>query len=107
MAAMTDAQKILLVKQMTDETVDATISAYLTIAGKKILRHAFPYDSAKTEVPEEYDTLQCEAAAYLLNKRGAEGEIAHNENGINRTYEDADLPKSMLNCITPVAGVPT
>ena len=106
MAAMTDAEKITMIKLMTDETVDATISAYLKIAGKKILRLAYPYDDTIDVVPEKYDTLHVDATVYLLNKRGGEGETAHNENGISRTYENADLPNSMLNAITPVVGIP-
>ena len=106
MAAMTDAEKIAMVKIMTDETVDDTISAYLKLAGEKILRHAFPYDDSVDEVPAKYDMLHVDATVYLLNKRGGEGETAHNENGISRTYEDADLPRTMLNAITPVMGVP-
>lgn len=106
MAAMTDNEKIAMVKIMTDETVDATISAYLKLAGEKILRHAFPYDDSVETVPAKYDMLHVDATVYLLNKRGGEGETAHSENGISRTYEDADLPKTMLNAITPVMGVP-
>lgn len=106
MAAMTDNEKIAMVKIMTDETVDATISAYLKLAGEKILRHAFPYDDSVDVVPAKYDMLHVDATVYLLNKRGGEGETAHNENGISRTYEDADLPRTMLNAITPAMGVP-
>ena len=48
---------------------------------------------------------QVEVAAYLLNKRGAEGETAHSENGISRSYEDGDVPSSLLRDIVPYAGV--
>lgn len=101
---MTDYEKIAMVKAINEETSDSVISAFLTIAGNKICRIAFPFDTTITEVPAKYDTLQCEVASYLLNKRGAEGEIVHNENGINRTYEEADLPKSLARLITPECG---
>ena len=39
--------------------------------------------------------------------RGAEGEKSHSENGISRTYENAELPDSLLREITPIAGVST
>ena len=104
--AMTDAQKIAMVKTITGETVDDTISTYLTIAGQKICRIVYPYDDTKTTVPAKYDTLHCEAAAYMLNKRGGEGEITHSENGISRTYENADLPHSLLRQLVPVVGIP-
>lgn len=102
---MTDAEKIIMVTAMTGETDNGVISAFLTIAGNKICRLAYPFDDTVTEVPDKYATLQVEAACYLMNKRGAEGETAHNENGINRAYENADLPVSMIRTITPVCGV--
>ena len=40
----------------------------------------------------------------MLNKRGAEGEVSHTENGISRTYEKADIPTSMLRTIVPHCG---
>ena len=103
---MTTAEKITMIKAMTGETVDATISAYLFLAAQKICRIAYPYDSTINDVPEKYDALHVDATAYLLNKRGAEGQTMHNENGIARTYEDADLPATMLRSIVPVCGVP-
>ena len=41
----------------------------------------------------------------LLNKRGAEGETAHSENGVSRSYEDGDIPPTLLRRILPMAGV--
>ena len=79
--------------------------SYLTIAGQKILNRAYPYDDTVTEVPRRYGVLQCEIAAYLLNKRGAEGEVSHSENGISRTYENADVPDSMLNNVVSHCGL--
>ena len=103
---MTDAEKVAMVKTMSGETDDRVISAYLLMAAHKILRIAYPYDDTVSAVPAKYDGLQVDAAVYLLNKRGAEGENVHNENGINRAYESADLPPSMLRVIVPMAGVP-
>ena len=103
---MNDAEKITMVKALCDETADETVSAYLNIAAQKILRIAYPYDDSVSTVPAKYDILQVEAAVYMLNKRGGEGETAHNENGVNRTYESADLPASMLRSVVPMCGVP-
>lgn len=102
---MTDLEKIVMVKAMNDETDDDVISAFLTIAGNKICRIAYPFDPSAMVVPTQYETLQVEAACYLLNKRGAEGQTSHSENGINRSYENADLPDSMIRTIVPMAGV--
>lgn len=102
---MLEIEKKEMVKAMTDETNDSTVSAYLGIAGNKICRKAYPFDPTVTEVPEQYHFLQVEIAVYLLNKRGAEGEAAHSENGISRTYENGDVPPSMLRQIVPMCGV--
>jgi hypothetical protein len=56
-------------------------------------------------VPSKYEYKQCEIAAFLLNKRGAEGQTGHNENGTNRSYEGGTIPPSMLAEITPYVGV--
>lgn len=102
---MLETEKIEMVKSMTGETSDGVVSAYLKIAGNKICRKAYPFDPAVTEVPEQYSLLQVEIAVYLLNKRGADGESAHSENGISRTYENGDVPPSMLRQIVPMCGV--
>lgn len=103
---MTLEEKLTMLKAMVGGSdTDEVLSAYLNIAGWKIITRAYPYGSDVAEVPTKYETLQCEIAAYLLNKRGAEGQTAHSENGISRSYENADIPASMLSVITPHVGV--
>ncbi|MBR5199349.1 MAG: hypothetical protein IKW20_05915 [Bacteroidales bacterium] len=103
---MTQAEKLQLLKAMVGESdTEEVLLAYLNIAGSKIINRAYPYDSEVTEVPTRYEFLQCEIAAYLLNKRGAEGQLIHSENGISRSYGSADVPSAMLDAITPVVGV--
>ena len=103
---MTQVEKLKLLKAMVGESdTDGVLLAYLDIAGGKILNRAYPYGTDETEVPTRYDFLQCEIAAYLLNKRGAEGQTSHSENGISRSYESADVPDSMLGAVTPMVGV--
>lgn len=103
---MTDTEKLTYLRAMVGGSdTDEVLSTYLDVAGKKIIARAYPYDDTVTEVPDKYDTLQCEIAAYLLNKRGAEGQTQHSENGITRSYENADVPASMLKVVTPHCGV--
>ena len=87
-----------------DSDSDETLAIYLRLAGQKIINRAFPYDHDVEEVPKRYSTLQCEIAAYMLNKRGAEGQTAHTENGITRSYGSADVPESMLSIVVPHCG---
>lgn len=103
---MTEDEKLTYLRAMVGGSdTDDVLSTYLKVAGKKIIARAYPYDDTVTEVPEKYDTLQCEIAAYLLNKRGAEGQTSHSENGITRYYENADVPSSMLRIVVPHVGV--
>ena len=108
---MTEVEKLSLLRVMVGQPADsenwsdAVLISYLEIAGEKIINRAYPYDETVTEVPRRYGVLQCEIAQYLLNKRGAEGEVAHSENGISRTYENADVPESLLSEVIPTVGV--
>ena len=103
---MTQAEKLQLLEAMVGESdTEEVLLAYLNIAGSKIINRAYPYNSEVTEVPTRYEFLQCEIAAYLLNKRGAEGQLIHSENGISRSYGSADVPSAMLDAITPMVGV--
>ena len=101
---MLDTDKIKLAKVMSGETDENTVSAYLSLAEDKICRRAYPFDSTVTEVPEQYSYLQVEIAVYLLNKRGAEGQTGHTENGISRSYESGDVPSSMMRQVIPMAA---
>ena len=109
---MTIAEKINQVRIMVGKSADdadwadSVLLAYLNIAGRKILNRAYPYtETDVNEIPPRYEILQCEIATYLLNKRGAEGQTSHSENGISRSYESADVPESMLNGVIPFCGV--
>lgn len=104
---MTEADKLGILKSMTGETNSDLLFAYLSLAGAKILRRLYPFGVPEgvTEVPQEYSMNQIDIAVYLWNKRGAEGQISHSENGISRTYGDADVPGTMLRDIVPFAEV--
>lgn len=101
---MTDEEKLTMLKSMTEETDNDVLSTYLTLAKGVVLSRAYPYTKEDT-VPAKYDTVHVEIAAYMLNKRGAEGETAHSENGVSRSYEDGDIPPTLLRRILPMAGV--
>ena len=102
---MDETQQIEILKAMTGETDESILLTYLKIAGDKILHKMFPFKPDEVSVPERYAGTQVEIAAYLLNKRGAEGENYHSENGINRSYESASVPASMLKEVTAYVGV--
>lgn len=102
---MTEAEMITLVGQMSGESSESIVSAFINIAGHAIINRAYPFATEKEletiTVPIRYQMLQCEIAVFLLNKRGAEGQTSHSENGIGRTYENGDIPDSMLKQVVP------
>ena len=108
---MNTAEKVLELRRITesDDKEDILLS-YLDQAGEIILNRMYPYDDLFTEhghdVPDRFAMKQVRVAAYLLNKRGAEGEVQHIENGIHRNYKNADVPNDLLWDVFPNIGIP-
>ena len=104
---MTKDEMILELSVMTEETDNATLSIYLNRAADGILNRLYPYakDDEELSVPRKYHGLQLEIAAFMLNKRGAEGQNRHSENGISRSWGSSDIPEELLSRITPYVGV--
>ena len=103
---MTREEMLAEVQSRTGETDSGVLASYLDEAGDAIIDKAYPFRDDVTEVPVKYQRKQIEIATYLINKRGAEGETKHDENGTGRTYEAASVPKSMLKSVTPFAAIP-
>lgn len=101
---MTDAAKRVMLTSMTNENDADVLSAYLDMARDIVVSCAFPYGDGSEAMPQKYDPVQVRIAAYMLNKRGAEGETVHQENGVSRHYEHGDIPLSILREITPYVG---
>ena len=106
---MTNAEKIATVQTLVEsdaEATDAVVSVYLNLACSAMVERLFPYDSNKSadDIPERYEMTQCELAARYFLRRGGQGEINHEENGINRTYATVD-DEDILKRLTPFAMV--
>lgn len=97
---MTLVEKIAMVKHLSDEGSDETISAFLSLAGEEICATCGVFDEAEKEsFLNRYSSAHIHAAAYYLNKRGWDYEDSHNENGIVRHYESGALPDSILRML--------
>ena len=106
---MTDEQMVERIKTLVgDPRFDDLAEVYLESAKDAIISHRFPYreDAEWDEVPTKYHILACDIAAYLVNRRGSEGETSHTESGTTRGYESGGIPNSYLRCIVPCVGVP-
>lgn len=102
---MTDSEKLLMLQNITGETDHSVLFTYLSLAKGVVISKAFPFGTGEEAIPSPYHTVHVEIAAFMLNKRGAEGETSHSENGVSRSYEDGDIPATLLRRITPMAGV--
>jgi hypothetical protein len=95
---MTKAEKIEIVQTLIGDKESATlddIAVYLDDAKEAILVRRYPFGAPdEADVPRAYERIQCKLAARYFLRKGAEGEKAHNEDGVNRTYgsvNDEDL----------------
>ena len=100
---MKQADKITRVKTLLDNDPSATdslITILLTEAGDSILNRMYPFGIPEdTDVPLRYESYQCRLAQRYFLRRGAEGEIVHNENGVNRTYQSVNDEDILRNII--------
>ena len=59
-------------------------------------------DIRNTDVVEpKYLGVQVSMAVEMYNKRGAEGQTGHSENGISRSYERGDISDAIMSKVTP------
>ncbi len=70
-----------------------------------VLNRRYPFGAPEgATVEARYEHIQLQIAVELFSKMGAEGQTAHSENGINRSYESADVSPSLLRRIVPRVG---
>jgi hypothetical protein len=104
---MTNEEKLTrLAVLISPDTADDNLLSFLLSQAEGIVlnkRYPFGYPEGAT-VPTQYEHIQLQIAVELFSKMGAEGQTAHNENGINRTYESADVSPSLLKRIIPICG---
>lgn len=103
---MNTAEKITRVQTLLGNDPDATdglIEIYLDDAEDAIMNRIYPFGVPNdAEMPTRYESIQCQLAQRYFLRRGAEGEIVHNENGVNRTYDSVN-DKDLLETIVPIA----
>lgn len=102
---MTDNEKATTLSSLlSPESVPVeTLLAYVQIAGEIVLGRRYPFGYLEgIAVPSRYENIQIQIALDLYNRRGAEGQIAHTENGISRTWAADHVSSSLLKLITPV-----
>lgn len=98
---MADVQLENLKKRIPSASENDLVLA-LEDAKDAILARRYPFGDRSGNLETRYLGLQIRLAVVLYNKRGAEGESAHTENGVSRSYESAD---DLLKEVTPLGAV--
>lgn len=93
-------------KLRTGEADEAVLSDCLDSAKAAILTRRFPFSEWPEDVEARYKDLQFRIAMDLYNRIGAEGQTAHSENGISRTFDSSWISDELLSEIVPKVGVP-
>lgn len=100
---MTQLERLKI--RITEKVSDPELEDILESAKAVILSRRFPFGEQPEEIENKYKDLQIRIAVEMFNKRGAEGETAHSENGISRSYASANVSEDLLKEITPKVGV--
>ena len=104
---MTNEEKITsLAELISPDTADVKILSQMIVLSEGIvLNRRYPLGVPQgATVPKQYEHIQLQIALELFSKMGAEGQTVHDENGIKRTFESADVSPSLLSRIIPVCG---
>ena len=100
---MTQLERLKI--RITENVSDEELEDILESAKAVILSRRFPFGEPPAEIEPRYKDLQIRIAVEMWAKRGAEGETAHSENGVSRSYASANVSEELLREITPKAGV--
>lgn len=88
--------------RFSGETEDSILRDHLLTAIDVVndIRQFIPTE--ENIVEPQYKSVVVEMALISYNKMGAEGQRSHDENGVNRSYENGSLyPDSLLKLIVP------
>jgi hypothetical protein len=93
---MTQAEKLTKLKTLLNITgteQDATLTVFLELSKSEILAWLYSGKTPEgvTDVPAQYEPTQVMACVAGFSQGGAEGQIAHSENGISRTWKYEDM----------------
>ena len=100
---MTQLERLKI--RITENVDDAVLEDILESAKAVILSKRFPFGNYPEDIEERYKDLQIRIAVEMFAKRGAEGETAHSENGVSRTYASANVSEDLLREIKPKVSV--
>lgn len=96
----------LLLGSEADKYTDDFLALQLELAAEAINNRRCYNPTTTRPIEERYSNLLLQLTISAINKIGAEGEVAHNENSINRNYgSDSIYPTALLKTIVPRVGL--
>lgn len=103
---MNQLQRLILrVQEPNVQPDEALLEDCLMSAEAAIMTRRFPYGNWPEEIEPRYRDLQVRIALDLYNRIGAEGQTAHSENGISRTWDSSWISEELLSEVVPLCGV--
>lgn len=92
-------------KTYLGEKDDELIWLFVDLACQNVVNRRYPFgytEEQEAAAIKRYRNVVFRAVVYAYNLQGAEGQSAHSENGISRTYIDED---DLYMEIVPMCGV--
>ena len=101
-----DEKKARLVALISPDSASDELLIHLLEQSEGIvLNRRYPFGvPEEATVPAMYEHIQLQIAVELYSKMGAEGQTAHKENGVDRTFASADVTPALLRRIVPKIG---
>lgn len=94
--------QLMILKRLIPEADEIDLQIELDMACMTIYNRRCGVYDGQSDVEPQYRGLQLEMAVASYNKRGAEGQTSHSENGVSRVYSGAgQYPATLLNQIIP------
>lgn len=97
--------KVRIPEATEPELEDVLESAKDVILSRCFVNVSRATEEDKSAVLVEHNEKVINAAIVIYNMRGIEGQKAHNENGVSRTFEDSAGLKPILESIIPRCDV--
>lgn len=92
--------------RIPEESNDELLFDILESAKNLIQLKRYPYaDEFPLELENKYIELQLQIAIRMYNKIGAEGETAHTESGVSRSYGNSEEYADLLSRVFPKGAV--
>lgn len=107
---MTISEKLAQLKallQVKDTSQDALLSTYLNFAKAEILAWLYSGKTPEgvTDVPERYEPTQIMACVVGYGQAGTEGQTAHSEGDVSRTFSNPTMSDYIRRNVTPYVQV--